>query len=54
MTIDLTSVVNPKALHMAKKNDHMEYSMRHEIVTTWKLHGVAKISLVEFFVFLQQ
>ena len=31
----LTSVVNPKALHMAPKNDHMEYSMWHKIVTTW-------------------
>ena len=27
--------MNPKVLHMAPKNDHMEYSMWHEIVTTW-------------------
>ena len=31
----LTSVMNPKALHMAPKNDHMEYSMWYDIVTTW-------------------
>ena len=27
--------LNTKVLHMAQKNDHMEYSMCHEIVTIW-------------------
>ena len=27
--------MNLKALHMAPKNDHMEYSMWYDIVTTW-------------------
>ena len=31
----VTSVVIPKVLHMAPKYDQIEYSMWHEIVTTW-------------------
>ena len=34
---NLSSKVNPKALHITPKNNHMEYSMWHEIVTMGSL-----------------
>ena len=52
---NLTSKVNPKALHMTLKNYHMEYSIWLEIVTTWSTpwglyflpHGVLHMENLE-------